>query len=143
MGMSSLAAMRGIETAIGTTGPALTPRMGDLLYPIWGITSPGRAPRRPRRGRRLDLRRAAVPLPVDDHDLDRAGDRDRAERAEDAGDLGADEHRDQHRERRELHRSAVDERLEHVVLELLVDDEEHDHDDPGRDRVQEGDACRR
>ena len=50
---------------------------------------------------------------------------------------------DQHDERRELHRPAVDHRLEEVVLDLLVDDEEDDDDDPGRDRVQERDRADR
>ena len=64
-------------------------------------------------------------LVAHDH-LERAGDRDRRERAEDAGELGADEHRDEHCERRELHRAPVDDGLQEVVFELLVDDEEHD-----------------
>ena len=80
-----------------------------------------------------------VLAPVEDQHLDRAGDRDRPERAEDPRELRADQDRDQHGERRELHRPAVDERLEDVVLDLLVDDEEDDDDDPGRDRVQECD----
>ena len=66
----------------------------------------------------------SMPLPVDKIHLDRAGHRDRAQGAEDAGDLRADEHGDQHRQRGELHGPPVDERLEQVVLDLLVDDEE-------------------
>ena len=69
--------------------------------------------------------------PVDQQDLQRAGDRDGAERAEHAGHLGPDQDRDQHDERRELHGAPVDERLEHVVLDLLVEDEEHEQHDPG------------
>ena len=74
----------------------------------------------------------AVLEPVDEDHLDRAGDRDRRQRSDHAGELGADQHRDQHGQRRELHRPAVDDRLEHVVLELLVEDEEDQEHDPGR-----------
>ena len=67
------------------------------------------------------------------HDeLDRAGDRDRDQRAEHAHQLAADQDGDEHQERRELHRLSVDDGLEDVVLELLVDDVHDDHDDPGR-----------
>ena len=77
--------------------------------------------------------------PVEEDDLDRAGDRDRSERTEHAGELGSDQHGDQDHERGELHRPAVDDRLENVVLDLLVDDEEHDDDDSGGNGVQERD----
>ena len=70
--------------------------------------------------------------PVREQDLDRAADRDRDERAEDARDLGADEHRDEDRQRRQRDRPPVDERLDEVVLELLVDDREGEHDDARR-----------
>ena len=46
------------------------------------------------------------------------------------GQLGADQHRDQDRERRQLDGTAVDDRLQHVVLELLVEDEVHEDDQP-------------
>ena len=49
----------------------------------------------------------------------------------------ADQHGDEHHEWRELHCPPVDQRLEDVVLELLVEDEEDDHDDSGRNRVEE------
>ncbi len=66
------------------------------------------------------------------------GDRDRPERADDPGELGADQHRGEDDERRELHRAPVDQRLEHVVLELLVHEEEDTDDEaddpPLRDR---------
>ena len=45
------------------------------------------------------------------------------------GELGSHQHGDQHDQRRQLHGATVDERLQHVVLELLVEDEEdHEHD---------------
>ena len=71
---------------------------------------------------------------VDDEHLDRARDRDRGERSEHAGDLCADEDRDEDHERRERDGPPVHERLQHVILHLLIDDEEHDHDDAGDDR---------
>src|SRR6266545_4202042 len=65
---------------------------------------------------------------------------DLRERAEDARQLSSDQHGDEDGERRELHGPAVDDRLEDVILDLLVDDKEHDQDDPGDDRVQEADG---
>ena len=62
------------------------------------------------------------------------------EGADHAGQLGADEHGDQDDERRELHGAAVDDRLQDVVLELLVENEEDQHDDPGLGRVEERDG---
>ena len=44
-------------------------------------------------------------------------------------------------QRRELHRATVDERLQHVVLELLVEDEEDDEHDAGSGRVEEADRA--
>src|SRR5215207_3006210 len=78
--------------------------------------------------------------PGEEEHLDRPGDRDRREGTEDAGELRPDQYGDQDRERGKLHRTAVDEGLQDVVLDLLVDDEEDQHDDPGRDPVDEGDG---
>ena len=77
--------------------------------------------------------------PVDEDHLDCAGDRDRGKSADHARELGSDQDCDQHGKRRELHGPAVDDRLEHVVLELLVDDEEDQHDHAGGGRVEERD----
>ena len=79
--------------------------------------------------------------PVDDDHLDRAGDGDRSERADHAGELGAHQHGHEHDQRRQPDGAAVDERLEHVVLELLVEDEEdHEHDARGR-RMEKADGA--
>ena len=64
-----------------------------------------------------------------DH-LDGARDRDRDQRAEDAQQRGAGEHGDQHHQGRHLHRAAVDGRLDQVILDLLVDHDHDEHDDP-------------
>src|SRR3954471_7855981 len=94
----------------------------------------------------LDLKcrgRALVSVlePVEEHDLERAGDGDRRERADDPRELRADQDRDEHRERGELHRPAIDDRLQQVVLDLLIDDEEDHHHDPGGYGVQERDGA--
>src|SRR3954454_5636918 len=88
-------------------------------------------------GRDVVVRRrgAAVLEPVGDDDLDRPGDGDRRERAEHAGHLGAHEHGHENGQRRQLHGAPVDDRLEQVVLDLLVDDEEDEHDDRRGHRV--------
>src|SRR3954447_25397998 len=91
------------------------------------------------RGRLVAVVAAAVAPGVDQQDLQRARDRDGAQRAEHARDLGADQDRHEHHQRRELHRAAVDERLQHVVLELLVEHEEDEDHDPGGDRGEERD----
>ena len=71
-------------------------------------------------------------------DLDRCRRRDREDRAEDAEQGAAEEHRDQDDERLDLRRPLLDLRLDQVVLDLLVDDRE-DHPDDQRDReVDEG-----
>src|SRR5262249_16792123 len=90
-------------------------------------------------GRRLAL--APVLEPVHDHDLDRSRNRNSTQRTEDPGDLGADQHRDEHHQRRELHGARIHDRLQEVVLDLLVDDEEDDDDDPGHDRLDERDRA--
>ena len=54
--------------------------------------------------------------------------RDRHQRAEHAGELSADQ-TESKTVRAKLHRSAVDERLQDVILELLVGKEEANHDD--------------
>ena len=64
-----------------------------------------------------------------ERDLDRGGDRDRHQRAEHPEQVRADEDRGDHRERVQVDRAAVDERLQHAVLELLVDDDEGDPDE--------------
>src|SRR6266545_3080025 len=79
--------------------------------------------------------------PGEEEDLDRAGDRDRRERAEHTGELRADQHRDEDGERRELHRPAVDDGLKDVVLDLLIDDEEGDDDEALRGPVEKGDGA--
>ena len=66
----------------------------------------------------------AVFEPVEHEHLDRPGYRNRAERAQHASERRADQHGDEHDQRRELHGSPVHERLQKVVLDLLVDDEE-------------------
>src|SRR6266542_1350201 len=91
-------------------------------------------------GRRSAWMLAAPLQPRPEEHLDRPCDGDRCERAEHARQLGSDQHGDEDGERRELHGPAVDDRLEDVVLDLLVDDEEHDQDNPGDDRVQEADG---
>src|SRR6266545_6790529 len=83
--------------------------------------------------------------------LDDPRHRNRSERTKNPGELGPNQHGNEHDQWCELHRAAVDDRLEDVVLQLLVDDEEHDddhaldtpdldeddrrHDDGERDRV--------
>src|SRR6266542_4269137 len=85
-------------------------------------------------GRTEDLRRgqflerggralAAVVQPIQEQHLDRARDGDRCERPENPGQLGADEDRDEHGQRGELHRTPVDDGLQEVILDLLVDHE--------------------
>ena len=51
---------------------------------------------------------------------ERASDRDREQRAEHTGELRSHQHRAEHDERRELHRPAVDERLQDVVQQFLL-----------------------
>ena len=55
---------------------------------------------------------AAVAEPIAQDHLDRPGDRDGGERPDDTRELGADEDGDQHCERGELDRAAVDDRLQ-------------------------------
>ena len=57
--------------------------------------------------------------------------------------LDADEDRQQHPERVQAHRPAHHDRIEDVVLDLLVDEEHGESHDPGRQGVQEGDGDRR
>ena len=70
-------------------------------------------------------------LVADDH-LQRTGDGDRREGSEDARNRRSDQNGDEDGEGRELDRAAVDHRLEDVVLDLLVDDEEDDGDQARR-----------
>src|SRR6266545_1199539 len=81
--------------------------------------------------------------------LDDPRHRNRSERTKNPGELGPNQHGNEHDQWCELHRAAVDDRLEDVVLQLLVDDEEHDDDhaldppdldeDDGRDEDGERD----
>ena len=66
----------------------------------------------------------------------------REQRADQPGELDADQHREEHPERVELHRPRHDRRLQDVVLELLVDDEEDERGDPGGRRIEERDEHR-
>src|SRR3712207_8074134 len=65
--------------------------------------------------------------------LFRSGDRDGAQRAEHTRHLRTDEHGDQDRQWGEVDGAPVDHRLEHLVLDLLVD-EEVDEDGDAEDR---------
>src|SRR5450830_841925 len=75
---------------------------------------------------------AAVLQEISQDDLNPPGDRNSGQSSDDASEFRPDQHRDQNGERRELHRLAVDERLQQLILDLLVDDEvdEHDHARP-------------
>ena len=103
-------------------GARLVTRKGDLQI----VAGPARRMRR------------CCSQPEEEH-LDRPGHGNRSQGTEHTRELGPDQHRDQDHERGEPHRAAVHERLENVILDLLVDDEEHDQDDPGHDRVDEPD----
>src|SRR3954454_13579551 len=101
---------------------------GKGLVRTW--RGPGRVRRRAARAR--DSERlcrvgsgGAVAGPVVQQDLDCGRDRDCEQRAEDAEQRGAREHRDDGHERVDVERSAVYEWLQDVVLEALV---EHDED---------------
>ena len=83
------------------------------------------------------LGRAAVADELADADLHRRRDRDRHQRAHDPEQRAAEERRDHHHERIEVDRAALDPRLHHVVLELLVDDREDRPDDRHRGEVLE------
>src|SRR4051794_12687848 len=104
---------------------------------------PGESGRRggrlPGPGEHRRARGAAVFEPVLEDHLERPRDRDRAQRAEDPRHLRPDQHGDQDRQRRELHRPSVHERLQQMVLQLLIDDEEREHHDRRRGRVRERD----
>src|SRR5439155_22506033 len=73
---------------------------------------------------RLRLAESSILPPIDEQDLQRSRDGYGGERAEDAGELGADQHGHEDCEGRQLNRAAVDERLKQLILDLLVDDEE-------------------
>ena len=92
---------------------------------------------RRRRDERLGLRGDAVAPPLLDGDLDRGGDRDREQRADDAEQRPAEQDGDEDDERLELDRALLDLRLDDVVLELLVGQREHDPDDRGGREVGE------
>ena len=81
----------------------------------------------------------ALVVDVAHDDLDHAGGRDGEEGAEEAEQLDADQHADQHGQRVEVDGPGHDRDLEDVVLELLVGDEEDQRGDPGRHGVEEGD----
>ena len=85
------------------------------------------------------------------HDLDgrprrhgkQGADKAAEDRADDAAERGADEDRDEHPERVEPDRAAHHDRIEDVVLDLLVDEEDDEGDDARRQRVEQGDDHRR
>ena len=72
-------------------------------------------------------------------DADQGADEGAQAAGDPAAQRGADQHGDQDPEGVELHRLAHDDRVEDVVLDLLVHEEDDQHDDPGRDRVDGGD----
>src|SRR5690348_12946326 len=103
---------------------------------------------RANRGFVLELAAPVVPQVACD-DLDDTAGRDGEERAENAEQLDAHQHADEHEQRVEVDGLRHDRHLQHVVLELLVHDEEdHDadarrhgmqeRDDHGRDRAERG-----
>ena len=61
-------------------------------------------------------------------DLDRGDDRDGDDRADHAHQGAEDHHADDDEEARDVRRLAEDRRLQHVVLELLVDEDDGEHD---------------
>ena len=67
--------------------------------------------------------------PLADRDLQRRGPRDGQQGAGDAEQRRAEEDRDQHEERVQVDRPALDLGLDDRVLELLVDDRPDDPDD--------------
>ncbi len=69
----------------------------------------------------------------------RAGDGNRDERADEPEHLRSDEHRQDDPQRVQPHREAVDHRLEDVVLDLLVDDQEDYGGHPDRPALEERD----
>ena len=69
----------------------------------------------------------------EDH-TQRGRDRDRQQRPEDAGELGAGEHRDHRHRRRQLDGVLVEDRLHDPVLNLLVD---HEQAEPDQERAGE------
>src|SRR4051812_7155031 len=74
--------------------------------------------------------------PFGEEDADDFGDWDGEERAEDAEEFATRKHRQEDRQRVELHAATVDERLQDVVLDLLIDQEEDDQND-ALDRIDE------
>src|SRR5215203_5309654 len=68
--------------------------------------------------------RGPVRPPVAQDDLDRGGNRDREQRAEDPQERRAGQHTQDGDERVDVESATVDERLHEVVLEPLVDDDE-------------------
>jgi hypothetical protein len=76
---------------------------------------------------------------VPDDALESGGHRDRDQCAEDPEQGGANQDREDDRQRVDLHRLAVDERLDQVVLDLLVPDEDREPDDQVAGEVEEGD----
>ena len=71
------------------------------------------------------------------HDLQRRDDGDRDERADDAEQRGAGEDPEDHRQRVHVDGPLEDERLQDVVLDLLVDDQEDPVDDRRLREVRE------
>src|SRR5690242_8522294 len=78
-----------------------------------------------------------VPQVTSDY-LDHGGDRDGEQGAEQAGQFHRDEDRDQHGQGVEFDGAGEDQRLQQVILQLLINDEEDDRDDAGGHGVEEG-----
>ena len=90
---------------------------------------------RARRRRGAGVAALAPPLqPLVDQHADRGGRRDRKQRSENAGKLPADEDRDDRHRRVDPDGVLVEQRLNHSILNLLVDDEENEPGDraPGK-----------
>ncbi len=76
--------------------------------------------------------RPSRPAGLAEQDLDHGGERHCQDRAHDAEERARDEHGDDGGERRELDRLAVDDRVDDVVLDLLIDQLDDCHPDRGR-----------
>src|SRR3954453_14807941 len=86
--------------------------------------------------------RRPVRPPVAQEDLDRRGDRDGEQRAEDPEQRRADQDGEDRDDRVDLQRAAVDDRLDERVLDALVGDDERDPHDRGGGEVDGGSGDR-
>src|SRR3954470_14196635 len=82
--------------------------------------------------------RRPVRPPVAQEDLDRRGDRDGEQRAEDPEQRRADQDGEDRDDRVDLQRAAVDDRLDERVLDALVDDDERDPHDRRGGKIDRG-----